>query len=99
MPAPLLGELLQAGGTDLDERELGRDEKSVRQYERENACQAPEDPSERVLHDVILRFAVGEEVGVDEVVDVKLAQPIVTDGIQAVASVHSRRGLDRNDII
>jgi hypothetical protein len=46
--------LINARLPDGDDREFGRDEKSVREDEREDARQAPEDPSRGMLHDVIL---------------------------------------------
>ena len=40
-------QLIDARLADGDDREFGRDEKSVREDEREDARQAPEDPSQR----------------------------------------------------
>jgi hypothetical protein len=42
--------LIDACLADAHDGELGRDEESVRENERQDACQAPEDSRERLLH-------------------------------------------------
>ena len=53
-PRPFRDQLVDARLADGDDREFRRDEKTVRKDQRQDTCQAPEDPSQRILHDVIL---------------------------------------------